>query len=58
MFELAIEKQVGIVLNLQGHVQTGSTQDNAPEKYVNIIVLKRKKVLKKVLLELFIIVYT
>ena len=47
MFELAIEKQVGIVLNLQGHTQMGSSQDNAPEKYVNIILSKRKIDLKK-----------
>ena len=47
LFELAIEKQVGIVLNLQGHAQMGSSQDNAPEKYVNIILSKRKITFKK-----------
>jgi len=37
LFELAIEKQVGIVLNLQGHTQMGSSQDNAPENLITKI---------------------
>ena len=36
LFELAIQKQVGIVLDLQGLVHSGSPQDNAPKKYVKI----------------------